>query len=198
MFNFLKKKAEITDGTYLIENVPFFSQQLTEQTYEREGFASLEEANYWAPRICGLVCLKEVINFYTQQTIPSKQLLDYGLSINAYREDVGWIHSGLVAIANHYGINGKPQSIKKNLEKIVPYLQKQNLIVASIGAGFKFGRGGHLVVVYGAAVSNNKVEKLYVHHSASTPRYEWPNYEVDREKFLKYFSKRGNIIVFSN
>jgi hypothetical protein len=187
----------LTNGTYIIENVPFFSQQVDKRNYQTEGFATVEQGYYWTPRICGIVCLKMAIAYYQRQVVPLRELLDYGMRINAYREDIGWIHSGLVRIARHYGIGARQMSLGGHINHIARHIMAGHLVMASVAGGFEWGRGGHLVVVYGVHVENHRVSRFLVHHSAMTPEYEMPEHWVDRDRFVKSFSRAGNVVVFT-
>ncbi|MFZ2226811.1 MAG: C39 family peptidase [Candidatus Moraniibacteriota bacterium] len=196
---------------YIISNVPFFQQEITKENYSKNGFDSYEEAKHWERRSCGAVCLKMVINsFYPDLNVSTKELIARGLEKNAYKEKIGWIHQGLVELGEEYGLVGGRESIGENIEKIKDHLIDKKLVVASVAYGLKVGRkytksdgsvritrrGGHLVVIYGVTERNNKVEKLFLHHTSPQNSYEWANFEINRAEFLECFSEAGNIIFF--
>lgn len=196
---------------YIIDNVPFFQQEITEENYSQNGFDSYEEAKHWERRSCGVICLKMVINFfYPNLKVSTKELIGMGLEKNAYKEKLGWIHQGLVDLGGEYGLEGGRESVEENIEKIRDHLVNKELVLASVAYGLKVGRkytksdgsarvarrGGHLVVIYGVVEKNNKVEKLFLHHTSPQSSYEWANFEIDRSEFLECFSEAGNIIFF--
>lgn len=190
-------RPKVPDGQYQVAGVPFYSQRLDHSNFLAEGFSSLSEANYWSERICGLACFRMVLGaFRPSQSVNLKQLLDRGLEIGAYDEDKGWLHQGLVRMANDYRLPARRQSIGRYLGRIAQNLAAGNLVIASVSVGFAKGSGGHLVVIFGATVKDGKVIELEVHHPSSDPSYQWPNYRVNAEKFLEAFHKRGNIIIF--
>ena len=211
--NIFERKIILPDRKFEIEDVPFFSQRLNEDNFQKEGFENFEEARYWSERICALACLKMILKKYSPDShISLAELLKKGNEIGAYREDVGWLHDGIANLAAVYGLFTKKESIGSNLEKIGKHILQDELVIASVSVGFEAGkvypgedgsvyvvpRGGHLVVVFGVEVKNGKIEKLKLHHPSSEKEYEWPNFEIDRTDFLKSFSKAGNIIIFRN
>ncbi len=208
---FLPSKFE-NEKKYIIDNVPFFQQEITEENYSQNGFNSYEDAKYWERRSCGVVCLKMVINFFNPDLkVSTKELINRGLERNAYKEKTGWIHQGLAELGEEYGLVGGRESIGENIERIKDHLINEELVIASVAYGLKVGRkytksdgsarvtrrGGHLVVIYGVTEKNNKVEKLFLHHTSPQSSYEWESFEIDCSEFLKCFSEAGNIIFFS-
>ncbi|MDP0562640.1 MAG: C39 family peptidase [Candidatus Endonucleobacter sp. (ex Gigantidas childressi)] len=174
-------------------NTPFYSQLLTENNYQLEGFESIEDAKSWTKRICGLACLKMVIAKVTNQTVPLKSLLDQGLAVGGYMKGVGWIHQGLVDVASQYGIIGECQSIDDELELIDKALDSGKLVIASVSCGFdQKKKGGHLVLIIGA-----KPDGFLIHHPSSEENEQWFHHFVSRDDFMRCFSENGNIITIS-
>lgn len=212
MFNFLQKSNfKIKNGDFQISNVPFYSQRLTVDNYLQEGFTSLEDAKYWAERICGLACLKMILSYkFPEQNFKLKNLLDIGLKIGAYDEKVGWKHQGLVDLAANFDVNGFRQSIRAKVEKIAKYIQDRRLVIVSVTEGMEGGKeykqkdgsiylmpkGGHLVVIFGADVSQGEIKSFLLHHPSSDKDYEHRDWVVPKDEFLNSFSKKGNILVF--
>lgn len=181
----------------LIKNVPFFSQRLDKNNYKIEGFTNVSRAKYWSSRICGLACLKMAIHALTNRNIQLFELLQKGLEINAYSENVGWYHNGLVKLAQIYGLRSWRESIGQEIEKIGEYVAKNEIVIASVTVGFDPipPKGGHLVTIYGVEKdSDRNVSNLILHHPSSWKSYEFSRLSVDREKFLNSFSHSGNII----
>mgnify|MGYP001603265812 CR=1 FL=1 len=209
ILNLFRKELKLPDGSFVIEGVPFFSQRVDDANYKQEGFSSLKEAVYWSERICGIACVKMVVKaFMPEKDVRLNDLLDRGLEAVAYREDVGWIHQGLIDLARLFGLNGGRKSVGENIEKIGEYVINHKVVIASVTVGFEAGKeykkedgsyykmqkGGHLVVVFGVEVENGKVKNLLLHHPSSWQSYEWHHHKISREDFLGSFSKKGNII----
>ncbi len=171
--------------------VPFYSQRLTEDNFVSEGFPLLDEALSWSERICGLACLKMAAAHFTATTPTLYSLLQIGLSANAYKPGVGWVHRGIAQLAQTLGMQSECLSIGSDLSLIDRYLRSGALVIVSVSGGFdESKRGGHLVLVL-----DSTSEEFEVHHPSAWKEYEWPNLAVSREKFQRCMSERGNIIV---
>ncbi|MBP6942413.1 MAG: hypothetical protein KBB55_00005 [Candidatus Buchananbacteria bacterium] len=190
-------RLPLPNGTFVIDNVPFFSQQMDRQNYLTEGFHTFNQVHYWQYRMSPIVCLKMAIAYYGQKIYTLRELIDYGIYINAYREDIGWIHRGLVQIARHYGIRASRMSLGGHINHIARHIMQHHLVMASVAGGFEWGNAGQLVVVFGVKVENHQVSHFLVHHSGPVPERELPEHWVSREQFLQSFSKAGNIIVLA-
>lgn len=190
-----------------LDNVPYFSQRLTETNYVEEGFPSLDKASRWSTRICGLACMKMAIAYFREQEPPTLyHLLEKGLELGAYKSGVGWIHTGLVAIAHYYGLNTGRYGIGDTLDPIVSELSRNHLVIASVSPAFEGGmtyydevgtasiveKGGHLVLVTHATLSGETVSGVQIHHPSSLENYEWESRKISSDTFLRSFS--GNII----
>ena len=118
----------------------------------------------WKWRGCGIVALKMVLDYWhiekpENKTVPISELLKVGREMNAYREEIGWIHSGLVRMAQRYGYealntdfaaNGpSPKSALEAWDALLNELQ-HGPVLASVYAGLDSERGGgHIIIVTG-------------------------------------------------
>ncbi|MBM3255891.1 MAG: hypothetical protein FJZ04_00245 [Candidatus Moranbacteria bacterium] len=210
------EKSNLNDGnerekteSIIIENVPFVTQLYDTDNYQILGFKDLAEAEHWSKRDCGIVCIEMAVRFFLPDLkIRTKELINMGLQIHAYKENVGWIHDGLVEIATRLGLKASRESIGGDLEKIKNHLEENRLVIASISHGFEVGkeykeengsvyivpRGGHLAVIFGITEKLGKIKSIYLHHPSPYKTYSWKNYSVSANKFMGSFSERGNII----
>ncbi len=140
-------------------SVPFFSQLADVRT------------RAWRYRGCGVVSLKMVLEYWhlrdrRNQSPAIAELLAKGLDIGAYLDAVGWIHSGLVAVARQFGYDGfnrdhadlslTPLLSREAFEHLEKDL-KRGPLLASVYSGFDPDKGGgHIVVV--VAVHDGLVE----------------------------------------
>ena len=172
-------------------DTPFYSQRLTEENYQAEGFDSLSEALSWTKRICGLACLKMVISQLKNQVVPLKTLLNQGLAVDGYMKGIGWIHQGLADVATQYGINAQCKSIGDSLDVIDRELEQGKLVIASVSCGFNSEKkGGHLVLIIGS-----KADGYIIHHPSSEENEQWGHHFLAKDAFMKCFSVNGNIII---
>lgn len=116
----------------------------------------------WGSRGCGLVALKIALDYFHEldnnnQTMPLPQLLETALSSGAYREGIGWSHSGLVHLALGLGYHSWNRDLPKEqagvtLEQAMNVLKEDVLhgpVLVSVWKSFDPSqKGGHIVVVY--------------------------------------------------
>lgn len=125
-----------------IPEVPFFSQ-----------FKNITSAK-WQKVGCGITSLAMIIDFYKTEAVSVNKLLNQGISINAYDNNDGWIHEGLISVAKKYGLSGKSydlsgQSKSSALNSFKLYL-KDGPVMASVH--YKFDPKNpipHIVVIDG-------------------------------------------------
>lgn len=105
----------------------------------------------WKIRACGVASLAMVLDYYGKTRTSIDSLIDHGISIGAHNKELGWIHSGIVNIANHKGFIGE-RFDWSNIDKEIAF-QKINSflcegpIIASIHKNFNPKLSGHLVVI---------------------------------------------------
>lgn len=81
-----------------VHTVPFFSQfdDISHPEWRRVG--------------CGIAALAMLIDFYGPDRTSVDHLLDKGIAANAFLRNAGWIHAGLISLANEYGLYGDTYS----------------------------------------------------------------------------------------
>ena len=105
----------------------------------------------WKIRACGVASLAMVLDYYGNKKTSIDELIDHGISIGAHNKEVGWIHSGIVNIANHKGFIGERHDWA-NIDKEIAFQKMDSLlsdgpVIASIHKNFNPKLSGHLVVV---------------------------------------------------
>lgn len=186
-----------TDSNRVVKTrlkVPFYSQQLGSY-WQESGFSDKETALRWAPRACGIVCLKSVISALAEREVPNiSDLLHRVRNSGGFKRGVGWIHRALAEEARRYGIKATTWRVTC-LQQLTERLLENDLALASVAVGFEGGKGGHLVVVKGFCTSSkSEIGWLLIDHPSSEESYEHQDLWIEGEKFLDHFS--GNIIVF--
>ncbi len=186
--------------------VPFYSQKWDLSEWQNLGFESFEDAKYWEKSSCGILCLKMAIDgFLSAQAKPhSPSIAEYinkGVEIGAYKDSVGWSHSGLARLAKEFGFSAdnrggvSPDELREAL--------KQNFLsIISIKWAFEDYRsikekilfwkkfGGHLALVIGFEDDEGKLKGFYVHHTSLRPEYNWRSKFLPLEKFEQGFTGR--------
>lgn len=172
------------------------------------GFNSIEEYATWAPRLCGIVCLKMIIDVNCDEW-GEKNLADLtwrGVELGGYildddkgnRVDKGWFYAPLVKLAEEAGMSGDIWAHRVPGD-LVSDLDKNGAIVASVHPGVIRGdieeaprgiKGGHLVVVIGYRMGT-RIEGFFVHNPSGRSRHAQREVFVPFERFGKAFSGRG-------
>lgn len=136
-------------------NLPFYTQRMTAENWQEEGFPSLAEAESWSGRGCGIASLRMVLDGFGCVCGRQGEMISKGLAAGAYKEGVGWIHGKLAEMAGNYGIFGEAKR-GKNLADLQKDLENGFVCIASVTPYFRFGqqkpdgsfygKGGHLVL----------------------------------------------------
>lgn len=191
-------------------DIPFYSQQVSEQTYQQDGFRSFEEALSWEKRGCGIASVRMVIDGFQNKKGLSHcerqgAMIHKGLEKNAYKENIGWIHQGLCNIAADYGVKGEAFR-GQDVETLQRRIESGNPCIASVTPRFVggqpidsegrevWGTGGHLIVVLGTLVEDGILKAFIVNHPSCFDFCNWENMIVDIERFKASFS--GNFMSF--
>ena len=107
-----------------------------------------EQRRQWRLRTCGvasaLMCIRHLGR---GQGVTVSDMLIEGLSIGAYRDGVGWIHSGLANLIIRRGLWAMPIGMPRETEAIRHYMGKTGApFIASVTRGLPTDgrKGGHL------------------------------------------------------
>lgn len=187
-----EKDPEITKK---IIYVPYYSQ------YDE----SLDE--HWQKRVCGLVCLKMVLDFYGSQTPDLKDFLKLALEKEAYHNPNGWIHDKLLEIAKDFGRKEahrkeyKSQDereqellLENGISEIVFYLGQNKPVIVSAVKKFEFKDKFHQVVLVGLESDDMGNLLGFYYHDSDYLNEEGKNLFVSLEKFNEYWRKMAIFI----
>lgn len=174
--------------------VPFYTQIFPHEQGTTDGFDSVEEMKHWEKKACGAVCLKMIIAYFLFQKVPIGTIVKKGIELNAYSE-VGWVHKGLVNLANVYGLSGDNHTNAK-MDDIISDINANRICIASVtprlqtkAKGTK--KGGHLILIIG--YEKTDFENYYIiHHPSYDTKYNWNAKKISEGKLLDNFS--GKII----
>lgn len=92
------KQLDQVEAKISIVTVPFYSQ-----------FTDIS-APEWRKLGCGVASLAMIIDYYTE-AVTVDNLLERGLTQNAYLANAGWIHAGLINLAKEHGLTGQSVSL---------------------------------------------------------------------------------------
>ena len=175
-----------------IHNTPYYSQ-LSTPDWEARGFVSFEEAEYWQTRSCGIACIKMVLDSHeAHKNQKFADLIREMEEKGVYVDGVGCVHQGIADQFNVRGIDSQRTKIDSP-EKFKKYIDQDNIFIVSIGAGFIDGKkNGHLVPVIGyTSDAGGKLLSLIVHNTSSYHGWQWPEKEIEVERFINHFSNNA-------
>lgn len=171
-----RREPEVKEGLNGV-SVPFYSQfnDISDPAWKKIG--------------CGIASLAMIIGYY-ESAVSVDVLLAEGIASNAYLTDAGWIHAGLIRVAEKYGLSGKSvvmsdTSIDDAYEVLEKTL-KDGPVMASVYYTFTPGHPiPHLVVV-------NSIEDGVVYYN--DPAEPKGGGTISVERFKSAWKKR--YIVF--
>lgn len=188
----MRKRIQLAD-------LPFYTQRMTAENWQEEGFSSLAEAESWSGRGCGIASLRMVLDGLGCACGRQGEMISKGLAAGAYKEGVGWIHGKLAEMAGNYGVFGEAKR-GKNLADLQKDLENGFVCIASMTPYFRFGqqkpdgsfygKGGHLVPVYGCETEGGKAAYFLLHHPSMYAEYNVPHWAVAAEKFAPSFFRQ--------
>lgn len=201
------------------ENIPYYSQvessNLTDSIlyggvcasedplWENSGAMDLYEYEHWVKSICGMACLKMILEHRNNRVIKTidvgKKCRTYGAYVIHEKGDIsGLIFTGLKKyLANEFGIK---MTVKKylSLRRILYEHSRGNYVMVSVDSSisdmerrYRGNKGGHLVLITGYDLSR---KILFIHNPSGIFQKSQQHYEISIENFMKIFAKRGMII----
>jgi uncharacterized protein YvpB len=158
----------------LVFDVPFYSQ-----------FLDIEWPD-WRRNACGVVSLAMIIEMYYPDKNSPQKLLEEGISLGYYLNDLGWTHQGLVSLAQSNNLKGKAYDLANNSMELAFIQLLQSLergpVIASVYYGFdSHSPIPHLVVIKG-------VENGFVYYN--DPAEDLEGGKITVAKFKTAWKKR--------
>jgi hypothetical protein len=165
-------------------------------------FKKKEDYVFWSWRLCGLVCVKMVLDSYqkaTDQTVAS--LTETGVKLGGYdiKKDTGWFSAPLVKLAKKFGLTGKVHRVL-SVDEIAQNIIRNRFIIASVNPSVirrdidtvpDSEKGGHLVLVCGVRIADGKIAGFYINNpSGRTPSTQQKAF-IPIVQFNNAFGKRG-------
>ncbi len=167
-------------------NVPYYSQKVDVIDSE------------WKGRACGITCLKMVLDFYDKNTPSLDELIKLGVASGAYGKS-GWIHRGLIDIANKFDLVVESREFKSDdkieilreegIKQIIKSLREGVPVFVSIVKQFKYSDKFHMVVLVGLKEDEENPEGFYYHDPDASTVEEGKNLFVSMETFRKHWRR---------
>jgi ABC-type bacteriocin/lantibiotic exporter with double-glycine peptidase domain len=152
----------------------------------------------WRYRGCGIAALKMLMNYWhaeheANSSPDTNELLEAGLKLGAYLENIGWSHRGLINIAKKYNYTGynvdEPNRDAEELySEMLQVLDNMPLLASVYSKLNPSLGGGHIVVIAGIEGDN----LIIYDPEESSP--ETGRILISKDKFLNGWKKRYIVI----
>jgi len=144
----------------------------------------------WQNRACGIVALKTLLDYLDVKSTGIDSLIKEGLEIGAYQDGVGWIHKGIVDLANMYGAqlqayDWSSDTNEDAYKKLLESLGNGPLLI-SMYKDFNPNQSGHLAVLINIG-EDNSLEIL----DPDSKERSHIRRRVSKEMFLRGWKKRA-------
>lgn len=149
----------------------------------------------WTYRSCGIVSLFMIMSYWKKDLKKDFiiQLIEEGLKIGAYIENIGWSHKGLVNISKKHGFDGQNHDYFKEASEFafneMFKLLEDGPVIISVYPQFNSqNTGGHLLVVYGYEINDKEI--IFLVADPDSHAAENILYKVTKEKLINGWKKR--------
>jgi len=158
---------------------------------------------YWKRRACPIVALSMILKYYLgdKDSFNPNKLIEEGLSINAYSQDVGWKHENLVLLARNYGLHGYSQEfrsldletqdrlVREGLDKVTNTIVSGNPVIVSVKEFFSDNKATHTILLTGVEKESGKLLGFYYRDPILSKRSGKDHEFVDLKRFLEFWRK---------
>jgi hypothetical protein len=161
---------------------------------------------YWAPRACGMACVKMVVEALGG---PNRSMMDWvkqGLERDGYHRrleldgsytELGWSHTVLAALISTSGFPAR--SAQADLTGIVNALCQGMPVIVSIT--YELGtdrpitqKSGHMGVITGCDLENDQLHAVYLHNPSGRTKALRINARIPVDRFTMGYSGRAILI----
>jgi hypothetical protein len=153
----------------------------------------------WAHRMCAICSLLMLLKLHNPELrISAEELLREGLLANAYLENVGWKHAGIVELASRHGLKLEfaprffytPEEKEAGMAIINIDLKNNHPAIVSVFHHLNPAKGGHMVVVHGLQEFSGQTIGYYIQDPDAS--FRGHNYFLTKQEFIDGW--RGGLI----
>lgn len=216
-FDFFDRKGGVP-SSFVINSVPYYSQWESpslvgkiiirnetsaqdDPLWERSGAKSPEEYELWARNMCGMACLKMIIEHKFGKIVPiidlGKKCLKYGGYVLQPNTIDGMYYSPFIKfIKEEFNLDAGVVG-SMSIDRIVKELSLGNYIIASVSHKIRnpdskpSTKGGHLILLLGYDLDKRTI--LFHNPSGDTNKNQG-YVEIPFSQFENFFARRGIVI----
>ncbi|MEV8413957.1 C39 family peptidase [Streptomyces niveus] len=202
-------------GSALTHPVPYYSQwesadlvpefitsarsAADDPLWQKSGADSREEYAFWAPRICGMACLRMALDHWGHPVPPSVPLLREALGAGAYVRSGDQVKGMIYApfadwAARRWGLYAEVRP-RLEPEEIHSEISRGHLVVLSVHKSIRTldpappARGGHLVLAVGTGPDG-----IRLHNPSGLPGRSQQFAPVPWADLGRFFAGRGVVL----
>ncbi len=168
--------------------------------WQKSGADSREEYAFWAPRMCGMACLRMALDFWGHPVPPSVPLLREALSAGVYVRTgettvKGLIYAPFAAwVTRRWNLHAEARP-ELAAEKIGAEVARGNLMLLSVHKTIRTldpapaQRGGHLVLAVGSGPAG-----VVLHNPSGLPGQSQEFHTVPWAVLGRFYAGRGVVL----
>lgn len=167
--------------------------------WQKSGADSPQEYAFWAPRMCGVACLRMALDYWRRPVPPSvplvKELVEAGAYVRNGDEVMGLIYRPFAEHVNaRWGLYARPAP-ELSADDIRREVAGGHLVVVSVHKSIRTldpappGKGGHLVLVVGA-----DEEGVRLHNPSGLPGRSQKFAPVTWAALERFYAGRGVVL----
>ncbi|MFJ8646340.1 C39 family peptidase [Streptomyces sp. NPDC093546] len=203
-------------GSTIVHRVPYYSQwesadlvpefitgarsAADDPLWQKSGADSREEYAFWAPRMCGMACLRMALDFWGHSVPPSMPLLHDALDAGAYARTGETTVKGLIYapfadwVRRRWGLYAQARP-ELPLEEVDGEVSRGRLVLLSVHKTIRTlaprpsGRGGHLVLAVGSGPGG-----VVLHNPSGLPGRSQQFHTVPWADLDRFYAGRGVVL----
>ncbi|MEU1353914.1 C39 family peptidase [Streptomyces cinnamoneus] len=203
------------NGSVIKHDVPYYSQWESaalvpefitgaraaseDPLWQKSGAGTAEEYAYWAPRICGMACLRMALDFFGHPVPPSIPLVEEFLEAGAYVRQgdqvKGLIYAPFAAYVTERWDLLAQSTPELPADQVVSHIQDGHLVILSVYKSIRTldpappSRGGHLVLAVGTSPDH-----LFIHNPSGLPGQSQRFAAVPWGDLDRFYAGRGIVL----
>ena len=170
------------------------------------GASTPEEYAYWTSRACGVACVKMCVEALGG---PARPLIEWarrgeerggylrGLPSKGSQAELGWLHSSLAEMIRTEGFFAEPRRLE--IGEFPGLIAEGMLLIASVS--YEIGmpgpitrKGGHLVVVFGVVVEDQRLASLILNNPSGRTTELQAGARIQVERFAAGYTRRVIVV----
>lgn len=169
------------------------------------GSEDSEEYAFWAPRSCGVICTKMIVDELgtNKEKHTIMDMINLGIELGGYKLynnrgefiDLGWMHRPLVNLGSYYNVHGGVSS-HASIEELYFRIADNQVAIASVSPqigernSLILDKGGHLVVVYGMEWEQGKCKYVFLNNPSGRYPELRSNARINADRFKEAYAER--------